>query len=192
MRHALVLTGVLASAVVMQAAAQYPNSRRGFWIGGGIGDGSVGVTCYDCNTDRYSGFSGFLKAGGTVSRHVLLGGELSGWGHSGPGYHESLGFGDFIATIYPSAAGAFFLKVGVGGMSYKYTDDQGDEITATAPAGTFGIGYDFRVRPNLSLTPFLNFFATDPVRFTYNGLQVPPGRNIKINMTQFGIGLTWP
>jgi hypothetical protein len=191
MRHALVLTAALASAVVMQAAAQRPNTREGFWIGAGLGDASVGVDCYDCRTDRYAGFSGLVKAGGTLSRHVLLGGELAGWTHSGSGYDEHLGFADVIATIYPSAAGAFFLEVGVGGMSYKYTDAYANEVTATAPAGTLGAGYDFRVGENLSVTPYLNFFASNPARFTYNGVRVPTGEDIKLNMSQIGVGLTW-
>src|SRR5574342_874795 len=83
-----------------------PNTREGFWIGFGFGLGSTGADCTSCSNDRTSGFSGYLRMGGTVSRHVLLGGETNGWLHSESGVDETLGFASFVASIYPSAAGA--------------------------------------------------------------------------------------
>ncbi len=96
----------------------------------------------------------------------------------------------FIATIYPSAAGAFFLKVGLGGMSYR-ADDGTTEIPSTAPAGSLGAGYDIRVGDNFSLTPFINVLATSAVSFKVNGISVPSGLDLKINLAQLGLGLTW-
>jgi hypothetical protein len=166
------------------------NAREGFWIGFGLGGGSIGADCSSCSSDRTGGFSGYLRLGGTVSSHVLLGGEANGWARSENGVDETMGFGSFIATIYPSAAGAFFLKFGIGGMTYT-AGQSPFKITATAPAGSFGVGYDIRVGRMLSVTPFFNALASSAVRFDLNGVSVPTGQDLKLNLVQLGVGLTW-
>jgi hypothetical protein len=166
------------------------NAREGFWIGFGLGGGSIGSSCPSCGTDRTSGVTGFLRLGGTLSQHVLLGGEVDGWGRSQNGVTGSMGFGSFVASIYPSGRGAFFLQLGLGGMTY--TEDDGiDKVTATAPAGSLGLGYDIRVGRMLSITPFLNALASSAVSFQVNGVSVPSGEDIRLNLVHLGIGLTW-
>jgi hypothetical protein len=46
-----------------------PQTREGFWIGGGLGYGSLGI---EDLTDREDGLSGNLTLGGTVSPRFLL------------------------------------------------------------------------------------------------------------------------
>jgi hypothetical protein len=171
-------------------AAQRPNTREGFWIGLGAGFGSVGTTCPNCSTDRTSGSAGYLRLGGTLSPVFQLGGESDGWFHSASGVNETLGFASFIANIYPSRTGAFFLKVGIGGMSYRADDGSGLVLTATAPSGTLGAGYDVRVARNFSLTPFINGLATSAVSFKVGGVTVTTD-NFKVNLVQIGLGVTW-
>jgi hypothetical protein len=178
---------VLAAAPL---AAQHPNTRQGFWIGFGVGGGSVGADCQSCPTDRTNGGSGYIRLGGTLSPILQLGGESNGWFHSGGGVDESMGFASFIANIYPSRTGAFFLKVGIGGMSYR-ADDGASVLTATAPSGSLGVGYDIRVGRNFSLTPFINSLATSAVSFKLDGVTVPSSEDFKMNMVQFGLGFTW-
>jgi hypothetical protein len=166
------------------------NARQGFWIGFGLGGGSIGANCVDCDSSRTGGVTGFLRLGGTVSQHVLLGGEIDGWGKKQNGVTGSMGFASFIASLYPAANAGFFLQLGLGGMSY--TEDDGiDKVEATAPAGSFGLGYDFRVGHMLSVTPFLNALASSAVSFKVNGVSVPSGEDIKLNLVHVGIGLTW-
>ncbi len=167
-----------------------PNARQGFWIGFGFGPGSAGADCTSCTTDRTTGFSGYLRMGGTVSPHVLLGGESNGWVRPESGVTETLAYASFIASIYPSAAGAFFLKFGIGGMTYEVSDGTGS-LTATAPAGSIGLGYDVRVGKMLSVTPFVNVLASSAVSFKINGISVPTGQDIRLNLVQLGAGLTW-
>jgi hypothetical protein len=167
-----------------------PNPREGFWIGFGLGGGSIGATCPSCTTDRTAGVTGFLRMGGTISQHVLLGGEADGWARSQNGVNGTMGFGSFVASIYPSAAGAFFFQLGIGGMTY--TEDDGiNKITATAPAGSIGLGFDFRVGKMLSVTPFVNVLASSAVSFNVNGIKVPTGQDLKLNLVHAGLGLTW-
>jgi hypothetical protein len=142
-----------------------------------------------CSTDRTSGSAGYLRLGGTLSPIFQLGGESNGWFHSSGGVDETLGFASFIANIYPSRAGAFFLKVGIGGMSYR-ADDGVAVITATAPSGSLGAGYDIRVGRNFSLTPFINSLATSAVSFKVGGVTITTD-DFKVNLVQIGLGVTW-
>lgn len=166
-----------------------PNPREGFWIGFGLGGGSVGADCASCTTDRTAGVTGFLRMGGTISQHVLLGGEADGWARSESGVNETMGFGSFVASIYPSAAGAFFLQLGIGGMTYT-ANGGGVKVTATAPAGSIGLGFDFRVGRMLSVTPLVNALASSAVAFDVNGVKVQTS-NFKLNLVHVGVGLTW-
>ncbi len=166
------------------------NAHRGFWIGLGLGAGSAGVDCGSCSTDRTSGFSGHVRLGGTLSQSLLLGFESNGWVHSESGVDESLGFGTAVLVWYPSRTGAFFLKIGAGAMAYTATDGT-LELKATAPAGSFGLGYDFRVGRNMSITPFLNSLATSAASFELNGVTAPSNEDITINLVQVGVGITW-
>jgi hypothetical protein len=128
--------------------------------------------------------------GGTLSQRLLLGGETNGWIHSESGVDETLGFGNVILVWYPSRTGAFYLKFGLGGMSYKASDGV-DDLTATAPAGTFGLGYDFRVRRNFSITPYLNSLATSAASFKVNGTATPTSEDVTISLVQIGVSATW-
>lgn len=186
----LVCAGPLQAQKAADPAADR-NPRQGFWIGFGLGAGSVGADCSNCDTVRAGGFSGYLRMGGTLSRHFLLGGELNGWGHTESGADESMGFGSLVLLWYPSATGAFYLKFGIGGMSYTANIPVAGKIEATAGSGSFGLGYEFRVRRNMSLNPFLNVLATAPTSWKWNGVSVPSGQDIKLNLVQLGLGLTW-
>src|SRR5258708_6326949 len=181
---------VLASTAEGQSRAR-PNTRQGFWIGFGLGGGSVGANCStSCATDRTSGPSGYVRLGGTVSPGVLLGGEANGWSHSESGVNESVGFASFIVMWYPNPIGAFYLKFGVGGMGYS-ADDGLNTVTATAPGGSFGLGYEFRTGRNFSVVPFLNSMATSSVSLRFNGVALPTSEKITLNLVQLGVGVTW-
>ncbi len=167
------------------------NMRQGFWIGFGLGAGSAGADCQGCSGDRTNGLSGYLRLGGTLSRNLLLGIETNGWTHSESGANETMGFGDLVMLWYPSATGAFYLKFGLGGMAYQADIPLLGTIKATAPGGSFGAGYEFRVRKNFSLNLFLNALAGAPASWTLNGVKQTSTSDIKLNLAQLGVGLTW-
>ena len=128
MRAAILIATVLAvgSASLQAQSARRPNTRKGFWVGFGFGDGSAGVDCASCPTGRLSGLSGYFRLGGTLSPSVLVGFESNGWVHSEAGLNQSMGFGSVVALWYPSPTGALYLKGGLGGMTYR-ADDGFDE-----------------------------------------------------------------
>lgn len=187
----MVLAAGLAAGPLsaQDSTATNPNLRQGFWIGFGLGGGSIGVECDICSNDRTGGFSGNLKLGGTLSQSFLLGGETNGWLHSETGLDEQMAFASIVGVWYPSKTGPFYLKIGLGGMSYV-ADDGANELKATAPSGSFGLGYDFRVTSNMSVTLWLNSLASSPVDLEFNGVKISTD-NITLNLVQIGAGLTW-
>src|SRR2546423_332350 len=69
---------VTTFATLRSAEAQAPhrpNTREGLWFGGGLGLGSSGAHCSQCASTRHTGLSWYLRAGGTVSTHLLAGAE---------------------------------------------------------------------------------------------------------------------
>jgi len=102
-----------------------PVRRQGFWFGLGLAAGSVGMECSGCPSDRKSGGSGYIRLGGTLSPHWLLGAEINGWARSESGVDMALANVAFVASWYPSRTGGFFLKFGFGGMGY--TEDDGSD-----------------------------------------------------------------
>jgi hypothetical protein len=170
------VSGLALAAVLPQAASAqgHPQTRQGFWFNGGMGYGSLG--CQDCD-GREGSLSGGLAFGGTLSQKVLLGAGLNGWTKSEDGATLSVGTVTALIRYYPSATGGFFLTggLGVGNIHAEVTGlGSGDETGFGALAG---IGYDFRVGSNVSLTPYWNGFATS-------------SSNSDANVGQVGLGVT--
>jgi len=175
----LVLVGTTA------VQAQHPQTRQGFWIGFGLGFGSLGLSCNGCSSiNRESGVSGFLKMGGTVSDKLLLGGESNGWTKDIGGTRVTAGNLSFTAYYYPAPASGLFLRGGLGFASYQEQGESG----AVGFGLTFGAGYDIRVGTNMSITPVANF-SWGNVGDAHSGGGVIPGT--KENVFQVGLGVTW-
>lgn len=145
---------VLGVSVV---SAQHPQTRQGFWIGFGFGYGSY--TCTGCGSR--GGASGYLKMGGTVSPHLLLGGETNVWTKSQYGATLSSGNASFAAYYYPQPAGGFFLRGGVGISTISGTSG-GSTGSQSGAGATAGLGYDLRVAVNTSVTPVFNYVWGHP------------------------------
>ena len=185
----IVALSLVSAAAEAQAKA---NTRQGFWIGFGFGPGSTGVDCTSCDDARVNGFTGYLRMGGTLSHKWLLGGESSAWVRSANGTDEDMEFASLVAMWYPSETGAFYLKFGIGGMTFASKDSiSGDELTATAGSFTVGVGYEFRVGRNFSVVPFLNSMASAPASFKLNGQPASTSEDLSLNMVQIGVGVTW-
>ena len=186
------LTRISAAALLLAllgaaaARAQHPQTRQGFWIGFGLGFGSLGLSCDGCSSiDRESGVSGFLKMGGTVSDKLLLGGESNGWTKDIAGTGRvTAGNVSFTAYYYPAPANGFFLRGGLGFADYKEEGEKG----SVGFGVTLGLGYDVRVGSNFSLTPVANF-SFGSVGDAHSGGIIIPGT--KENVFQLGLGFTW-
>jgi hypothetical protein len=56
-------------------------------------------------------------------------------------------------------------------------------------AAQFGLGYDFRVGRNFSLTPYANYIASTGAELKLDGSAT--GADINPNIFQMGLGVTW-
>jgi hypothetical protein len=147
------------------AAAQRPQTREGFWISGGLGYGSLDLSCGEgCRSDRESGTTALLAMGGTRSRGLLIGGELEGWVKEVDGVDISFGHISGVVYWYPRPETGFFVKggAGVAGLNVDAgpLGDESDNGLALHGA----VGYDVRLGTNLSLTPAAGIFwsSLDP------------------------------
>jgi hypothetical protein len=183
----------VASASVA-AAASHPQERHGFWIGFGGGPGFAHVTCDDCeNGGRETGADGYLKLGGTLNEHVLLGGEFNLWTKEQGGVTVNLYNASATLTIYPRASAGFFIKGGVG-AAFVDTEfrEGGTKITADLGNGLgllAGAGYDLRVGKNISITPAVNFWYGAPGDLRFGSETV--ARNWKQNVIDLTLGVTF-
>ena len=197
MRVAIVITTLLASATGLHAQATgWPNTRHGFWIGFGMGDGSARIDCTDfCYSDRLNGVSGYIRMGGTLSPHLLLGGETNGWVNSDGLVTEGIWVASVVVLWYPSRTGASYFKLGLGGMNFSTGSGAADISTesANAPCVTLGIGYEVRVRSRVSLVPWINVLASSRVGLEYHSVWFEPTSppDVRINVVQGGLGLSW-
>jgi len=167
---------LLLSAAVTAQAQDAP-VRQGFWIGGGLGYGSMGLSCDGCgDVQREGGLSGYFKLGGTLRPNVLLGVETNGWTKSEGSARVTMANLSGAAYWYPMATNGFFVKAGAG-YSVLHADDGISSGSDNGFGLLAGLGYDVRVGNNLSITPVANWF-----RGGFDGGST--------NVLQFGVGVT--
>jgi hypothetical protein len=166
--RAIGFSAFLAVLLASSASAQQTQTRQGFWIGGGLGYGSLG--CDGC--DRIGAPSGYLKLGGTLRNNILLGVETNGWTKSELGARLTMGNVSGAVYWYPMPTNGMFVKAGAG---YSVLDDSFNSTSGFGLLG--GVGYDVRVSRNLSVTPVANWF-----RGSFDGGSA--------NVLQIGLGVT--
>ena len=178
-RFAVLLLAFIGLGTVTphEASAQYPQKREGFWFNIGLGYGSLG--CQDC-VGRDGGLSGGLALGGTINDRLLLGVSSNAWTKSEQGVTLTVSAVTAAIRFYPSSTGGFFLLGGLGlGRIDVGASGGGFSLNAstTGTGALIGLGYDFRIGANVSLTPFWNGFAGN-------------FDNGDANVGQIGLGLT--
>lgn len=181
---------LLVAVTVGQPAAAQSATVRGPWLGGGLGTGSAQVNCELCIGDRNGGLSGYLTGGITVSPGVRAGAELAGWFDTTDEVSQRLVL--YGAAVYwnPEPARAWFLKGGLGLLTYHAgTPDEDDvPLGASAAALQLGTGYDFRAGARLRVSPFANLIVSTSGNLTSGNTVVT---DASFSLLQLGAGLTW-
>ena len=154
-RMAQLVAVVAGLAVATAAQAQKAPMRDGFWFSGGLGMGSLGS---QNGSQRENGITGDISLGGTLSQRWLVGVGSSAWSKSENGGRLTVATLDARVRFYPSATGGFFLTGGIGGASIRASVG-GLSATDNGAGAIFGLGYDYRVARNASITPYWNGFA---------------------------------
>ena len=187
--------GFAIAALVLTSgslAAQRPNaaaSRGGQWLGFGLGTGMGRVSCPICESNRHTSISGYVKAGGTLSRKFLLGVETDGWMRRTDDVDEFLLGLAAQLYYYPNQRKRLFYKAGLGIMLYQIDDGPG-RLTSTAFGPNLGAGYDLPISPSVSFTPFASVFvASLGGEIKFNGDRIRD--DIGLMLVQVGVGITW-
>jgi hypothetical protein len=162
---ALVVACLVPSLLTAQG---HPQTRAGFWFGAGLGVGSAG--CDGCD-GRETGLSGTLSLGGTLSPQWLLGAGTGGWTKTVDNETLTVGVLTAMVRFYPSATGGFFLLGGLG-LGSVTAESGGVSQTETGGGAMIGLGYDFRVGANVSLTPYWNAFVASNDIIDFNVAQL--------------------
>jgi len=184
-RSSLAAVAVLASVVlpsmavaqsVTQAgspAAAVPAApaREGLWFNVGLGGGALG--CDACE-GREASVSGALAVGGTLTQRVLIGGGTTGWTKSVNGVSSTVGSLNAMMRFYPSATNGFFLLGGAGLGTIRGSNGT-TTSSETGGSAIVGVGTDFRVGRNTSVTPFGNWFAVKTENGNSNVVQIGAG-----------------
>lgn len=182
----------LATVIGMAAAplgAQRPQTREGFWISFGLGYGPAAISCDGCpDLETLSSFTSYVRLGGTLNAHVLLGGDLVAWTKTRNGTTATLGGLVATALFYPAAARGLFVRGGAGFA--VYAEANGGTVSGAGGGVLAGVGYDVRVGRNLSLTVFADaLFGAVGDLVTSGGTTTETG--FRQTLVHAGLGVTF-
>jgi hypothetical protein len=170
------------------AASSNVQTREGLTISFGLGGGSAAMTCPGCGTSpRETGLSGFLRVGTAISPSLVIAAESNGWSKTIQGVDTRMGSLNGIAQWYPSLSNGFFVNGGLG-MGYYSESDPTGKASAIGLGYQVGTGYDYRIKTNFSLTPYMNYVGMANSTVKANGASLG---KIGVNDLQYGLGFTW-
>jgi hypothetical protein len=190
MMRALALSLLCATSALAQSR---PQTREGFTASFGLGGGSAGVTCDDCESDRETAPSLYLRLGGAYRPNLIIAGEINGWSKededAGVEGRITIVTINAVAQWYPQVTSGFFLNGGLGiGSLNVEADISGLGTLSSKTTGLgyqVGAGYDLRLGTNFSLTPYATFFGTA------GGKVESTDAKLDANVIQIGLGLTF-
>lgn len=193
------LLGTALTLFLAAGDASAQSGRRGFWLEGMLGTGTVRNTCAGCPgvTVGY-GSAYHLRMGGSLNPRVHLGVEVFSMRASdfrpGPGTDPVEAENASLAPIvlwYVGRSG-FFLKAGAGLARGTFTvesEEGSDPLTVerTGSGLTFGVGFDMRLADWLALTANLGTYVTAIGDVNVNDTLVD---DIIATVYEAGVGLT--
>ncbi|HJS43936.1 MAG TPA: hypothetical protein VJ755_10730 [Gemmatimonadales bacterium] len=176
---AVTLLGYGAAAAQEPVGGSQPRKpsrphRSGLWGEFGFGPGHARIACSGCEeVVGANGTTSYVRLGGIVSDHVLIGFEAftllnKSLGHASPdsGTTAETGTAAIIIMWYPGSRGLFF-KGGVGAAFGQFSipgDSAGTAVADTSEGGgigiTFGLGWDAPISRKFAFTGNAGVFVT--------------------------------
>jgi hypothetical protein len=160
-------TAVALCLAFLAAPPVYAQQKHGgFWLSGGLG--GSGLSCLSCDqprNNRWSGAGGggYLAAGGTVTRNLLLGGEITAGfrfdiaepGANGVAPQATVTLLSAIVVFYPRERGFHIL----GGPAVGVASITGGGRLIEAPGFglLLGAGYDLAIGRGFAITPAIRY-----------------------------------
>lgn len=198
MRYRMTLVGLAMMSVwLISSTPASAQEHDGGFFGFGGGFGTADASCDECHAgNRANSGALYLRGGGAVNPHVLLGGEFNIWKKNETGV---FGGDNTIkmynltgtVTVYPQNQG-FWVNFGAG-LAFVGVDSTVANTTVSTDLGQgfgvlLGTGYDIRVGQHVAVTPALQYWYGAP-----GDLQFAGGTFLhdwKQNVVDFTIGMT--
>src|SRR5215471_7451701 len=163
-RRVLYLAVIVSVGLCVRGAeAQTPGSR--FWVslGGGLGHSGPSNST---GLDQFTGPTGDIALGATMTSRGLIGLEVADWRKATPIGSSRSTFATLTLIGYPfgSVLDNLYLQggLGVGNASFptQLTTATPTRLNVTHPSLQLGLGYDFPVACPLWITPFFQSYGT--------------------------------
>jgi hypothetical protein len=199
MRSALCVIAAMLCHTGLAAQRPMRPHRAGLWGEVGFGAGHVRVACSGCtNVVSADGPTSYLRIGGTVSDHVVIGFEA--FSQLDKAFHFSLDASKSTAETataaviilwYPGRTGLFF-KGGVGAAGGQYSIPRSaTEADTSSGAGmglTFGAGWDWSISRKFAVTANVASYVVAVGDIVLPGQRVD---DVIATMYQASIGFTF-
>ena len=126
-----------------------------------------------------------------MTPQILFGLELNGWRRDIDGTMTTAVNGSFVSYVYLKETSRLFFKGGMGVSWYredapvKFPEDT---ASTTGFGLTVGLGYDWRIANDVSLTPAANFTFGSMGNIRHRGFFYP---GVQETVLQLALGLTF-
>jgi len=163
------LSVVLTAALLAAQAAEAQQSRHSTMrtlpasggsiaLSGGVGVGWTRPACSYCRRTLDAGPVMYLEATSQVNPRFALGGQANLWARNSDVF-VLMGTLGVVAHMYPNPGRPLFLKAGLGYLTYRAYDSDGD-LVSNGPALQLGAGYRFQFSNGLAITNFANLLTS--------------------------------
>jgi hypothetical protein len=189
--RSIALTGLII-VFSHDVAAQAPATR--WWANLGAGAGKSGPA-NSTGQDQFSGPTGDVAIGATMTSRGLIGLEVAGWRKSTPLGPSRSVFVSLTLIGYPLGSvldNVFFqagLGVGNGSFpTFKTSNDTPSHLNVTRPSLQVALGYDIPIACPVWITPFFQSYGTIGGKRITTG--VPTGQHESANGILFHAGIS--
>ncbi len=153
---AMTILSLLLSASALAVTKVRSTDHRGFYVGFGLGYGSLGLDFDndDLTSDREGGGAGVVFLGGAIRPNLLLGLDVNAWTKEDDNITRTISTSSLCLTYY--ATREFFLKGGVGFGNADVDVEYYHGTVSYSETGfglTAGAGFEFRLTRRFALVP---------------------------------------
>jgi hypothetical protein len=144
------------------------------------------VNCGICRRNDQSSWAADVTIGSWVNARTTMAGELAAWRLGGDEATQRIVMLSAVSQLYPLRKAPAFVKLGVGIMSYRSTDQE-QALTAKSLALHAGFGYDFALKQRYVVVPFATLVQGFNNGLYLDGVKATGATQMKL--IRFGLGV---